>query len=81
MGIITFLLVGLIAGWIAGVITKGTGFGIVGDIVVGIIGAFIGSWLFGLLKLPVSYGFFGEIVVSAIGAVVLLLVIHFIRRI
>ena len=48
-GIIIFLLTGAVAGWLAGLIMKGGGFGLVGDIVVGIIGSLIGGWLFGLL--------------------------------
>ena len=47
--IIVFLIIGAVAGWLAGVVMKGGGFGLLGDIVIGIIGAFIGGWLFGVL--------------------------------
>jgi uncharacterized membrane protein YeaQ/YmgE (transglycosylase-associated protein family) len=79
--LIVILIVGLVAGWLAGQIMRGSGFGIIGDLIVGIIGAFIGTWLWGLLHLPTIGGFWiNAIVVSTAGALVLLLVLRLIRR-
>ncbi|HTK05372.1 MAG TPA: GlsB/YeaQ/YmgE family stress response membrane protein [Candidatus Eisenbacteria bacterium] len=79
MYIIYFLLVGLFIGWMAGIIVKGSGFGVIGDIVVGIVGSMLGGWLAGILGLfPVDS--VGALFVSVIGAVVLLLIIRAIRR-
>ena len=73
-GILMWLIVGLIAGWLAGQFMKGGGYGLVGDIVVGIIGAFIGGLLFGFLLPGSSVGLIGSIVVAVLGAVILLAV-------
>ena len=75
-GIISWLIVGLIAGWLAGQFMKGGGYGLVGDIVVGIIGAFVGGLLFGFLLPGSSVGFIGSIVVAFIGAVVLIAILR-----
>jgi len=81
-GIIVILVVGLIAGWLAGKILRGSGFGIIGDIVIGIAGAFIGSWLWGVLHLPVIANFWvSAIVIATVGAVVLVFVVGLIRRV
>ena len=69
-------MVGLIAGWLAGQIVKGTGFGIVGDLIIGIVGAFIGSWLLGI---HLGAGLISAIVNATIGALILLLIISQIR--
>lgn len=79
MSIIGLLIVGLVAGWLAGLIMKGEGFGLIGDIVVGIIGALLGGWVFGLLNLPTSFGILGSIIVATIGAVILVFIIHQIK--
>lgn len=80
--LLIWLIVGAVAGWLAGVIVKGGGFGLIGDIVVGIIGAFVGGWL--LPKLGVHLGGLTPIVATiasaTIGAVVLLLLLRLIRR-
>jgi uncharacterized membrane protein YeaQ/YmgE (transglycosylase-associated protein family) len=78
--LLVVLLIGAIAGWLAGKIVQGTGFGLVGDIVVGIIGAFIANWLFPKLGLHLGSGFVPEIVASTVGAVLLLAVVRLIRR-
>jgi len=79
--LIVILVVGLIAGWLAGKIMKGSGFGIIGDIIVGVIGAFIGAWLWGLLKLPMIANFWVSAIVTAtVGAVVLLFILRLIKR-
>ena len=77
--IIVILFVGLIAGWLAGKIVRGTGFGIIGDILVGIAGAFISSLLFPRLGIHLGVGLLSEIIYSAIGAVILLLVVRLLR--
>ncbi|MGA8901560.1 GlsB/YeaQ/YmgE family stress response membrane protein [Bradyrhizobium sp.] len=77
--LIIILFVGLVAGWLAGKIVRGTGFGIIGDIVVGIVGAFIASWLFPRLGFHIGGGIVGEIIYSAIGAIILLLIVRLIR--
>jgi uncharacterized membrane protein YeaQ/YmgE (transglycosylase-associated protein family) len=78
-GIIVILFVGLVAGWLAGKIVRGTGFGIIGDILVGIAGAFISSLLFPRLGFHLGTGIVSEIVYSAIGAIVLLLIVRLVR--
>ncbi|MGE5124730.1 MAG: GlsB/YeaQ/YmgE family stress response membrane protein [Betaproteobacteria bacterium] len=74
-----FLLVGLIAGWLAGKLTKGSGYGVVGDIVIGVIGAFVGGFLFRLLGLSAG-GTIGSIVVATVGAIVLVWVVRAIKK-
>jgi uncharacterized membrane protein YeaQ/YmgE (transglycosylase-associated protein family) len=75
-GILAWLLVGLIAGWLAGQFMKGSGYGIAGDIVVGIVGAFVGGLLFSLLMPGSSAGLLGSIIVAFIGAVILIALIR-----
>jgi uncharacterized membrane protein YeaQ/YmgE (transglycosylase-associated protein family) len=77
--LILFLVVGVVAGWLAGRIMKGKGFGLVGDLVVGVIGAFIGVWLFGLLGISAG-GILGLLVAALVGALVLLYVIRMVKR-
>jgi uncharacterized membrane protein YeaQ/YmgE (transglycosylase-associated protein family) len=77
--LIVILFVGLVAGWLAGKIVRGTGFGIIGDIVVGIAGAFIASWLFPKLHISIGSGLISEIIFSAIGAIILLLIVRLVR--
>lgn len=72
------LLVGVIAGWLAGMISRGGGFGIWGDLITGIVGSYIGSFLFNLMGIS-TYGLIGSIVASTIGAIVLLWVIRLFR--
>jgi uncharacterized membrane protein YeaQ/YmgE (transglycosylase-associated protein family) len=78
-GLITFLVIGLLAGWLAGKIMKGPGYGLIGDLIVGVIGAFLGSWLFGMLGIA-AWGFLGSLVTATVGAVVLLWLIRFFRK-
>jgi len=79
--LLIWLLIGAVAGWLAGVIVKGGGFGILGDIVVGIVGAFAGGWLLPRLGVQLGVGLVSIIASATIGAVVLLLVLRLIRRI
>jgi uncharacterized membrane protein YeaQ/YmgE (transglycosylase-associated protein family) len=78
-GLLVILFVGLVAGWLAGKIVRGTGFGIIGDIIVGILGAFIAGWLFPTLHIHLASGIVEEILFSAIGAIVLLLIVRLVR--
>ena len=78
-GILVILFVGLVAGWLAGQIVRGTGFGIIGDILVGIAGALISSYLFPKLGIHIGSGLISEIIYSAIGAIVLLLIVRLVR--
>jgi uncharacterized membrane protein YeaQ/YmgE (transglycosylase-associated protein family) len=79
-GIIAWLIIGAIAGWLAGVLVKGGGFGLIVDIIVGIVGAFIGGWLAGVLHISLGGGWIGSILTALIGAVILLFIIRLIRR-
>jgi uncharacterized membrane protein YeaQ/YmgE (transglycosylase-associated protein family) len=78
--LVIILLVGLIAGWLAGQIVRGTGFGFVGDLVIGVIGAFIGSWVLPRLGIHLGTGLVAAIINATIGAVVLLVVLGLIKR-
>ena len=78
--IIIMLIVGAIAGWLAGQIVRGFGFGLIWNIIIGVIGAFIGVWLLTKLGFIPFAGFGGSIVNATIGAVVLLLIVGLIRR-
>ena len=77
--IVVILFVGLIAGWLAGKIVRGTGFGIIGDILVGIAGALVASLLFPRLGIHLGSGLVSEIIYSAIGAIILLLIVRLLR--
>ena len=79
-GLIAWLVVGLIAGWLAGQFMKGGGYGIVGDIVIGIVGAFVGGFIFSLLLPGSSVGLIGSIVVAFIGAVILIAIVRALTR-
>ena len=77
--LLVILFVGLVAGWLAGKIVRGAGFGIIGDILVGIVGAFVASFLFPRLGIHLGVGLVAEIISSAIGAIVLLLIVRLLR--
>ncbi|NML22495.1 GlsB/YeaQ/YmgE family stress response membrane protein [Pseudoflavitalea sp. G-6-1-2] len=79
MHFLWFILIGAIAGWLAGLITKGGGFGLLGNIVIGIVGAVIGGWLARTLNISVGGGTFGSLLVATGGAVVLLVLIGMLR--
>jgi uncharacterized membrane protein YeaQ/YmgE (transglycosylase-associated protein family) len=79
MSIISFLIIGLLAGWIAGEMMRGQGYGMVGDIVVGIIGAFVGGFLFDVLGIS-AYGFIGSLVMSIIGAILFIFILRLLKR-
>jgi uncharacterized membrane protein YeaQ/YmgE (transglycosylase-associated protein family) len=79
VGMFWFLLIGITAGWLSGKIVKGSGFGLLGDLLVGIIGAVLGGVLFSLVGLG-AYGLIGNLIMSTVGAIVLLLILKQIRR-
>lgn len=76
---IGFLVIGGVAGWIAGLITKGSGFGVAGNIVVGIVGAFLGGLCFGLLGI-VAYGLVGRLIFAVLGALLFVWLLGFVRK-
>jgi uncharacterized membrane protein YeaQ/YmgE (transglycosylase-associated protein family) len=77
--LILFLVIGLVAGWLAGQVLKGRGFGLIGDLIVGVIGAFLGGWLFSLLGISVG-GILGSLITAFVGAVVFLYLLRIIKR-
>jgi uncharacterized membrane protein YeaQ/YmgE (transglycosylase-associated protein family) len=79
MEFLWFALIGICAGWLAGQFTKGSGFGLVGDLVVGVIGALLGGFAFRLLGI-VAYGLLGQLIVATIGAMLLLALLRAVRR-
>jgi uncharacterized membrane protein YeaQ/YmgE (transglycosylase-associated protein family) len=74
-----FLIIGLIAGWLAGKIMKGSGYGLIGDLVIGVIGAFIGGFLFGLVGLSAN-GFIASLIAAVVGAIVLIFIVGLIKK-
>ena len=80
MEFLWFLLIGLIAGWLAGMLVKGGGFGVVGDMIVGVLGAFIGGFLFTTLGVSSGGGMIGSIIVATIGAIILIVILRLIKR-
>jgi uncharacterized membrane protein YeaQ/YmgE (transglycosylase-associated protein family) len=79
MDIIWFLIIGLVAGWLAGQIMRGRGLGLIGNLIVGVIGSVIGGFLFGLIGLN-SFGLIGSLITATIGAVVLLWFVGMVAR-
>ena len=79
MGVILFLVIGAVAGWLAGLIMKGRGFGILGNIIIGIIGGFLGGFLFGLLGVS-GGGLLGSLLMAVVGAVVLLFIVSLFNK-
>ena len=80
MSFIYFILVGLIAGWLASVLVKGGGSGVVVDIIVGVIGALLGGWVFGMLGISAGGGLAGSIITATIGAILFILILRVIKR-
>ncbi|MDN4572693.1 GlsB/YeaQ/YmgE family stress response membrane protein [Pandoraea cepalis] len=79
-GFIAWLVIGAVAGWLAGIVVKGGGFGLIVDIIVGIAGSFIGGWLARAVGLPFGNSMIGSIAIAAVGAVILLFVIRLLKR-
>ena len=80
MGLIYWIIVGLIAGWLTGQVMRGGGYGVVADIVLGIVGGIIGGWVFGALGIGTGTSMLGSIIVAFIGAVILVAITRAIRR-
>ncbi len=78
MSILVWIIAGIVAGWLAGVIVKGEGFGVLGDLIVGLFGGLIGGWLAGAMGLQAA-NLLGQILVAALGGVVFVLIIRMIR--
>jgi uncharacterized membrane protein YeaQ/YmgE (transglycosylase-associated protein family) len=77
--LLLFLVIGIVAGFLAGKIMKGAGFGLLGDLIVGVIGAFIGVWVFGLLGIS-SGGILGLLIAAVVGSLLLLYIIRLAKR-
>jgi uncharacterized membrane protein YeaQ/YmgE (transglycosylase-associated protein family) len=73
-------LIGLVAGWLAGQFMKGGGFGVIGDIIVGVLGALLGGFLFRSFGVSLGGGLLGAIIVATIGAIVLIYILRLIKR-
>jgi uncharacterized membrane protein YeaQ/YmgE (transglycosylase-associated protein family) len=78
--IIAWIIIGVVAGWLAGLLVKGGGFGLIGDIVVGVIGAFVGGWLAGVFHIHIGSGMISSIITATVGAVVLIFILRMVRR-
>ena len=79
--LLVIIIVGVVAGWLAGKLVRGTGFGLIGDLLVGIVGAFVGNWLLPRLGIQLGTGVISAVVNATLGAVALLLVIGLVRSI
>lgn len=79
MHLLWFLIIGIVAGWLAGQLMKGSGYGLIGDLVIGVIGAFLGGWLLGILGIYAG-GLIGTLITATIGAIALLFLIRLIKR-
>jgi uncharacterized membrane protein YeaQ/YmgE (transglycosylase-associated protein family) len=75
-GIVAWLVIGLVAGWLAGVIMPGRGFGLIGDLIIGLVGAFIGGLILSVLVPDQTFGFWGSLLVALIGACILVAILH-----
>ncbi|MCB1990490.1 MAG: GlsB/YeaQ/YmgE family stress response membrane protein [Geminicoccaceae bacterium] len=79
MGIVLFLLIGILAGWIAGKLIQGGGFGLIGNMVVGVVGAVLGGYVLGAVGIDLG-GFFGQLVTAVLGALILLFGVGLVKR-
>jgi uncharacterized membrane protein YeaQ/YmgE (transglycosylase-associated protein family) len=75
-GLLIIVLIGVISGWLAGKIVDGGGFGLIGDLIVGVLGAFVGDWLLPRLHIHLGYGLIAEIANATLGAIVLLVILR-----
>jgi uncharacterized membrane protein YeaQ/YmgE (transglycosylase-associated protein family) len=75
-----FIIIGIVAGWLAGKIMRGGGFGLLGDLVIGVIGALLGGFIFGQLGISAG-GLIGSLVTATVGAIILLFLIRLIKRV
>lgn len=77
--LLVILIVGLVAGWLAGKIVRGAGFGLIGDLIVGIVGAFIGDWLLPRVGIHLGTGIISSIINALVGAIILLFLIRLVQ--
>ena len=75
------IIIGILAGWLAGKIMSGGGYGVIMDLILGLIGGVIGGWIFAQLNVAGPSGFIGSLVVATIGAIVLVAIVHLVRRV
>jgi uncharacterized membrane protein YeaQ/YmgE (transglycosylase-associated protein family) len=75
-GIIAWIVIGLIAGWLAGVIMPGKGYGLIGDLILGLVGALVGGFIVGLFVPNETFGFWGSLIIALIGACILVAILH-----
>ena len=80
MGFLAWIVVGLVAGWLAGQLMKGGGYGVVVDIILGILGGVLGGWIFGKLGISAGGGMIGSIIVAFVGAVILVGITRLLKR-
>lgn len=80
MEFLYFLLIGAVVGWLAGQLSKGGGFGLLGNIVVGVLGAILGGWLFGILGLSADGSLIGSMVTALVGALLLLFILGKVKK-
>ena len=81
MDFIGFIVIGLLAGWLAGLITKGGGYGLIGDLIVGVLGASLGGWLFREFGVALGGGMAANLIVATIGAIVMILALRVLRTV
>ena len=80
MGLIAWLVVGLIAGWLAGQVMKGGGYGVLVDIILGLLGGVVGGWLFNMFGVWHGGGLIGSIIVAFVGAVILVGITRLLKK-
>ena len=78
--LIVLLIVGLIAGWLAGLIWKGSGFGLLWNLIFGVCGSFLGGWLFRFLGIHIGNGWIGSIIAALVGALIILAIANLIKK-
>ena len=79
MNVVWFIIIGIVAGWLAGKLMKGSGFGLVGDLILGVIGAIVGGFVFGLLGFEQT-SLLGELITATVGAMLFIGLLHVIKR-
>ena len=79
MGLLAWVVVGLIAGWLAGQVMRGGGYGVLVDIILGLVGGIVGGWVFGLLGIWPGGGMIGSIIVAFVGAVILVGIVRLLK--
>jgi uncharacterized membrane protein YeaQ/YmgE (transglycosylase-associated protein family) len=80
MNLLWFIIIGIVAGWLAGQIMGGGGYGLLGDLILGVIGAVVGGYLFGLLGIAAGGGLIGSLITATVGAIVLIALLRLIKR-